>query len=257
MKRLALCVGINNYPGTGSDLSGCINDSLDWDVALTSRGYATLRLVDKFASKEGIVRSLKEGLDQCRFGDRFVFCFSGHGTWVPDKDGDEADQRDEALCCYDFYQGGLITDDELNAIFSARRRGVRVTVISDSCHSGTMSRFVGSSLHESGSRIKFLRPLNLTTQEAALIEKRTRVRSAPRPGTVLISGCQDHEYSYDSNFLGRPNGAMTYHLLQVLKNGDPSVKGSYELLRERLPNADYPQTPQLAATYYQKRTALL
>ncbi len=30
MTKRALCVGINDYPGTNSDLSGCVNDAEDW-----------------------------------------------------------------------------------------------------------------------------------------------------------------------------------------------------------------------------------
>lgn len=30
MKKLALCVGINDYQGSQNDLSGCINDFNDW-----------------------------------------------------------------------------------------------------------------------------------------------------------------------------------------------------------------------------------
>ena len=28
--KLALCVGINDYPGVSSDLYGCRNDAADW-----------------------------------------------------------------------------------------------------------------------------------------------------------------------------------------------------------------------------------
>ena len=27
MTKRALCIGINDYPGTGSDLTGCVNDA--------------------------------------------------------------------------------------------------------------------------------------------------------------------------------------------------------------------------------------
>jgi hypothetical protein len=30
MAKTALCIGINDYPGTANDLSGCINDAQDW-----------------------------------------------------------------------------------------------------------------------------------------------------------------------------------------------------------------------------------
>jgi len=35
MTKRALCIGINDYPGTDFDLSGCVNDAHDWAQALT------------------------------------------------------------------------------------------------------------------------------------------------------------------------------------------------------------------------------
>ena len=37
--KLALCVGINDYPGVSNDLYGCRNDAADWTGALTARGF--------------------------------------------------------------------------------------------------------------------------------------------------------------------------------------------------------------------------
>ena len=39
MTKRALCIGINDYPGTGSDLAGCVNDANDWGDALQGRGF--------------------------------------------------------------------------------------------------------------------------------------------------------------------------------------------------------------------------
>ena len=39
MDKRALCIGINDYPGTGSDLAGCVNDANDWAEALAGRGF--------------------------------------------------------------------------------------------------------------------------------------------------------------------------------------------------------------------------
>jgi hypothetical protein len=36
-----LCVGINDYPGDGSDLNGCVNDAHAWAALLTDTyGFA-------------------------------------------------------------------------------------------------------------------------------------------------------------------------------------------------------------------------
>ena len=63
---------------------------------------------------------------------------------------------------------------------------------------------------------------------------------------ILISGCSDSEYSYDAEFDGRPNGAMTALALRVIKqNPDVTYREFYAGLRALLPSEDYPQTPQL------------
>ena len=34
MANRALCVGINDYPGSNMDLAGCVNDAKDWQALL-------------------------------------------------------------------------------------------------------------------------------------------------------------------------------------------------------------------------------
>src|SRR3972149_11336709 len=47
MKRRALCIGINDSPGTDSDLAGCANDANHWAAAFTDRGFAGETLLDR------------------------------------------------------------------------------------------------------------------------------------------------------------------------------------------------------------------
>ncbi len=63
---------------------------------------------------------------------------------------------------------------------------------------------------------------------------------------ILISGCSDSEYSYDAEFDGRPNGAMTALAIGVIKQ-NPAItyREFYAGLRALLPSKEYPQTPQL------------
>ena len=255
-QRLALCVGLN-YPGTNAELAGCVNDALDWSETLSRRGYTVRMLIEP--DKATLAHALALLIDQARFGSRVIFTFSGHGTWIPDMSGDEADGRDEALCCRDFHTGGVLTDDEIQAIFSRARHGVRRTIISDSCHSGSVSRFSGfvgkpaPGQQPTIATPRYLPPSNVLPPE--LLERAQRVehttaRSVSRKGTVLISGCADVEYSYDATFGGRPNGALTYHAIETLKTAK-TIKGWHEAIRKALPSSAYPQTPQLTALRHQ------
>lgn len=256
--RYALCVGINDYPGAASDLSGCVNDAHDWHVALLNRSYDVRMLLDGEATKKNIVEAILERLSRLKVGDRFVFTFSGHGTWIPDRDGDEIDKRDEALCCWDYAQGGLLIDDELFDILKNRKFGSRVTILSDSCHSGSVSRFVAEP--DSWLTPKFISPSVFTDiSEDEVIRAETVIPSGkPRSDAVLISGCADSEYSYDANFSNRPNGAFTYFACKALaESSSPRVKDVYAHIQGLLPSDQYPQSPQLTATRFQRNSALL
>ena len=63
---------------------------------------------------------------------------------------------------------------------------------------------------------------------------------------LLFSGCRDTEFSYDTSFNGRPNGAFTRTAIDALR--DPSIaspRALYDAIRLRLPAPTLPQTPQL------------
>ncbi len=141
MTKYALCIGINNYPGTGSDLSGCVNDANDWAAVLTKRGFATTKMFDKKASGKNMRAAIDAVIGRAGAGDLVVIQYSGHGSYVPDDNGDEPDGKDECLCPYDINANGPITDDELFDMYSAKKTGVKLLVISDSCHSGSNARF--------------------------------------------------------------------------------------------------------------------
>jgi metacaspase-1 len=111
-KKLALCIGINDYPGTGSDLSGCINDANDWSKILSQKGFTVKKLLDKEATKANILAEMKALIGQAVKGDSVIFQYSGHGTYIPDADNDETDTTDECLCPHDLSTKGPITDDE-------------------------------------------------------------------------------------------------------------------------------------------------
>jgi hypothetical protein len=253
MKKLALCVGINRYGG-GNDLAGCVNDANDWKALLEARGYMVISLLDGAATGHRITSLLRQCLADVGWRGRFVFTYSGHGTWTPDRDGDEADGRDEAICPVDF-QNGLITDDTLYGIFRNRPTGSRVLAVLDSCHSGTATRALrGGNLP--GLRPRFLPPVEYA-ESREQIQLMQRLEAAPvnptsRASVPLLAGCAPDEVAWDANFSGRPRGAFTAAALQALET-NPSTMGQWqERIRGILPSATYPQTPQLDAGWWQR-----
>lgn len=255
-KKFALCVGINDYPGTG-DLQGCVNDALGWERLLTDEGYTVIRLLDSQATKSEILRNLRYMVLEASLGDRIVFTYSGHGSWIPDRDGDEPDGRDEVLCAYDYASGGLVSDDDLYSVMQQRKWGVRATIISDSCHSGSVARFGGP--WRGGAQVgkaRFLPPSAFLEGEA--LQRAVKADALPakaigsRPATILLSGCDDNEYSYDAWIDGKAQGAFSAYALRMHRPGDTFLNW-HNKIRSVLPNAQYPQAPQLQGSLWQKR----
>lgn len=260
----AVCIGINDYPGTGSDLTGCVNDAKDWAAELTKRGFETSTLLDRKATKAAMVAAMAEVVTATGSGEIGVITYSGHGTWVPDDDGDEPDRRDEALCPHDLGTAGPLLDDDLFEVFAEQRPGAKIVFISDSCHSGSVARFAPPLGDQAGAthRTRFLPPatfLGKADTRRALAVATAPIAGISRRTALLLAGCKDTEYSYDASFGDRPNGAFTYVALEALRT--LPEKASYRQwmteVRKKLPSQDYQQTPQLTGTTSQKKWPVL
>jgi metacaspase-1 len=244
MKK-AVCIGINNYPGTSNDLQGCVNDANDWCALLGEYGFDATLLLDSQATRQNVKTALGNLVLSAKQGDVAVFTYSGHGTQVLDLSGDEGDVYDEAIYVYD----GSILDDELRDIVDRIDPQATLVVISDSCFSGSVTRLVPEK-----ARPRFL-PIN-GMAENRVVRQRFLLPESGMP-ELLISGCSDREYSYDAEIDGRYNGAMSAMALRVIRH-NPGLTYSqfYTLLRGYLPSSEYPQTPQLEGLDAHKNTFL-
>lgn len=270
MSKHALCIGINDYPGTQNDLSGCVNDANDWAKVLTPHGFVVEKLLDKQATGDGIRKAIKRLLEDAKKADTVLIQYSGHGSYVPDENGDEPDGTDECLCPYDIMSKGPITDDELFDLFSDCEKGVKIVMISDSCHSGTVAKFAPittpptmATKNAPQRRVRFLPPATfLSKGEVAKLGLRRAMRSSNPPGryaALLLAGCQDTEYSYDAYFEGRPNGAFSFVAIQALASlpSKTAYKDWHKAIRKVLPSQQYPQSPNLFGSSNQKKWKVL
>lgn len=261
MSKKALCIGINDYPGTHMDLKGCINDANDWTKTLTDHNFSVNTLLNEQATKAAMIEAMSTLINGAEPGDSLVITYSGHGTYQPDTDNDESDGLDEALCPYDLQtNGSALTDDEIHEIFNQRKDGVQLVFISDSCHSGTVNRAAPAEPDVDTARPRFM-PMGNWLPENRLPTKRGNLLSSigasfglsafhsaviKRQGDLLISGCQEgaNNFSYDASIKDRHNGVFTYYALKTLEPG-MSYTEWHRAISDYLPSASFPQTPQI------------
>ena len=109
-------------------------------------------LVNRQATKTGIVGAFKRMTASCKYGDVVYIHYSGHGQQMTDVHNDEKDGLDECWIPYDAcrkasatYHGEKhLTDDELNVYLNAIRNKIgakgKLLVVIDACHSGDGTR---------------------------------------------------------------------------------------------------------------------
>jgi hypothetical protein len=147
----ALVIGINEYRAVPS-LDGATNDAQDIAAALSRNGVSrVLMLTNDEATKSNIVNAWNTLVADAQPGDTIFVTYAGHGAQLKElTTGDERDGLDEFWVLPGFDPKNLrdtwresVFDNELNQWFAeAGKKGVRVVLVSDSCHAGGMDRAV-------------------------------------------------------------------------------------------------------------------
>ena len=257
-RGVSLHIGLNrvdpaHYDGWDGTLAACEFDANDMEAIAQRSGFETKVLLTEEATADAIVARISEAADELAAGDLFFCSYSGHGGQVPDRNGEEEDDRsDETWLAYD----RQIVDDELYQLWGRFAPGVRIFVVSDSCHSGSVNRGIDAPV-----------PNPVSTRDKAAAQS-PRYRAMPRdvmvatyranselydqiqeqvPGAekadpkatiLLISGCQDDQLSLD----GFSNGLFTENLRAIWDDG--AWEGGYpqfrETIRARMPEYQQP-----------------
>lgn len=266
-KGLALTLGLNavdpkHYQGWTGDLVACEADAADMADIARSKGFTVETLLTAAATRSAVVGKINEAAQALAPGDIFLLSYSGHGGQLPDLNRDEADALDETWCLYD----GELVDDEIFGLLTKFQKGVRILVFSDSCHSGTVLKL---SYYEALDRARNVggpsTPVRYRYMPRELCVKVYRAnrdfydpilrnrklkeaQDAVKASALLISGCQDNQYSQDGMF----NGLFTGMLLEVWNAG--KFTGDYRRFHRAICNNMPPdQTPN----YYRVGTTNL
>ncbi len=278
--RRALLIGIDRYanlPAPFNRLNGCVNDAKAMGLTLRDQfGFAPAdieTLLDDQARRDDILAGFDRLVDRTAPGDLVVVHYSGHGSQVPDLEGDETDGLDETIVPNDSGRVNKpnrdITDDEIyERLRKLSAKTDAITLIFDCCHSGTitrdafgeLSRWVEPDLRKPGESG---RPeMSVSAEAIAELKRASGVEGGSRDvgptgflpldaSYVLIAGCTDEErsFEYRVNDAGGDvrHGALTYFLLQEIAKATPGTtyRDVYEQASARVTATYSNQHPQI------------
>lgn len=264
-RGISLHIGLNrvdpaNYDNWDGALDACEFDANDMQAIAESQGFETSKLLTADATSEGIIAAIEQAASELAGGDLFLCTYSGHGGQVPDRNNEgEADRSDETWLAFD----RQIVDDELYDLWGKFAAGVRILVLSDSCHSGTVTRDIEAgvagpvSTREKAAaqspRYRALpRDVMIATYRAHAklyddIQKRVAGSelATPQATVLLISGCRDDQLSAD----GFSNGLFTENLRAVWDDGawDGGHAEFRETIQARMPAEQQPNYTSVGA----------
>lgn len=258
-QKVALLVGIDDYaPGTPDafrNLSGCVRDTQRVKQILVERfdfpAEEILVLNNAEATHANIVRAFHDWLiARATPETEVMFWFSGHGSRVPDVSGasgtarastGEQDKKDSSFLAYDSRMGNEngaydLSDDEIRSLlFALTRKTGRVTVVTDSCHSGGGTRGVkriGEPRYRGAD--EGARPVDLARlknsfwpPDVKLLDDGDRESTEPER-YVHIAACANSQLAQEIDLPGEDgqpvaSGALTFFLTQCLETAQPHV----------------------------------
>ncbi|MDS9468991.1 caspase family protein [Paracoccus sp. MBLB3053] len=268
----SLHIGLNeidpgHYAGDRGLLLGCENDARAMRDIAEAQGYAPKMLLSREATREAVIEELRRAAKDLKAGDQFLFTNACHGSQIRDFNGDEQEignrNPDSTLCLFD----GQLIDDELWHLFGQFQSGVRIVMMADSCHSGTIARATLpvidatrlnsladlDGLPAQGREVvRVLRPRTLNAATAKAVEDIHRdfyanllrsyrhvdrsVLSSPAKTTLSaallqFSACRDDQVAMD----GDEHGVFTAAVLNVWNRG--KFSGTYRQFHDRIVDA--------------------
>lgn len=218
---------------------------------------------------ENIVKAFKDVTQNAQAGDQVYIHYSGHGgrgvTMFPEIKG--VGGVDESLVPCDIGENGAcyLRDIEMSYLLKAMsEKGLIVTMVLDSCHSGGATRGVGGAVARGIDSIDTRPPLEESavaakadllasfTKDDGTTTRNLNVPTGWRIGVpknfVMIAACRANELASEYAFDGvERNGALTYWLLNSLNQitGGYSYKMLYNRIVAKVHAKFVNQTPQL------------
>lgn len=247
-KGISIHIGVHHFDsehyGYEGTLENCPNDAIDMQTIADSQNFESTLLLTEEATRDNVKKAIKTASEELEAGDILFLSYSGHGGTLPDRNNDEEDHADETWCLYD----GQLIDDELLELWSHFREGVRVLVVSDSCHSGTV---IKANPTQTETKPPEFQVKSIPYPKAREIYRKNKgyydkiadetpfVMSVDIKATVkLMSGCQDTEYSYAFN--DARNSLFTQEINAVWDSGQfiGSTEAFFDQVKDQVSSVD-------------------
>jgi len=229
-------IGLNKvdpsaYSGWTGTLKGAVNDAHDM-FNICNADHSAI-LIDEKATVQSLIDKAVVFSKMVTKDDLMYITYSGHGGQIADTNNDEADGLDETWCLYD----GQLPDDYIRQIIDLFK--CPVIVVSDSCHSGTISKVLFGFTEDHGRGVIKELPEAVKESKSAVIQQPKIQGPFFKTNVLTLSGCQDFEYSWDDG----DNGAFTKAIKkEVERSSSQSYVHLIVNLRSRLAGE---QTPKL------------
>jgi hypothetical protein len=231
----ALLVGIN-YKGTSYELKGCINDVQNITQYLVSQNISADKMciltddTDIKPTKNNIINYFTKLLTDAKSGDQLVFFYSGHGSTIVNTSiNKDVEPLDDVLITID---SNCIIDDDLNEIIQKNLKpNVKLFVLFDCCHSGTMLD------------LRYNFPVDDTKPGIIIDNSSENTKS----NVFYISGCKDDQTSMETFINSKTQGALTWAFLEAVKQNNMSWKMLVKTIRDNLKKYQFIQIPQFSS----------
>ncbi|NOT37347.1 MAG: caspase family protein [Saprospiraceae bacterium] len=209
-KKYSLHIGLNEidpiYYGDKYELMGCHNDALAMLKICKRSGFIESTLIlDKSATLINIEQALNDLAVKSYLSPSIVvITYSGHGGQVTDRNFDESDGLDETWCLYD----QMLIDDDFYELLSMFHPLTELIIISDSCHSGSVTRLFPFLNLFNNRKQKFC-PKKIRQREISE-HRRADSKELIKAQLITLSACQDNQVAWDNG----KHGLFTEHLLK-------------------------------------------
>ncbi len=186
--------------------------------------------VDTLSNSMSFEQKLNDYANTLNSDDVFILYYSGHGSFTPDRSGDELDGRDEMIVLSDSDNNLYMIDDKINLLLNQIK--ARKLIIFDSCNSGTsIKRTIIDKTFD--VQVKFI------SAPKSIRDINKNGESIPNTsisGTYLYyAACRDDEQSLASG-----NGSLFTNAFVANVNLNQSSSFTHQKIEEILKNRFHP-----------------